>query len=117
MGGICLLSFIFLVGCQSPGARAYYRGNAEYLQKNYEQAFANYLYAARQGITPAQYAVGYQYFTGQGTKRDEVKSIHWFEKAKIRSIRATDALNRIQSDRPIQPWILGIEPHLTPIRH
>lgn len=101
-------SLFLLSGCQGPGVAAYHRGNLEYANGQYQRSFANYLYAARHGITPAQYAVGYQYYNGQGTRHNEVKSIRWFEKAKNNSVRANYALNLIQSQTPRQPWTLGL---------
>ena len=65
--------FALLTACSDPAVKAYHRGNDAYEYGNYKTAFANYLYAARGGVTPAQYAVGYQYYYGQGTKQDQAE--------------------------------------------
>jgi TPR repeat protein len=98
-----LFSALLLAGC-NPGADAYNRGNQAYEKGQYQASFINYLYAANQGIIPAQYAVGYQYFYGQGTKRDEPLGIKWLERAAPHSERATYALHLLQENRPDIPW-------------
>lgn len=102
-------SAFLLAGCDGPGVSAYHRGNHAYEYGNYKEAFANYLYAANQGVVPAQYAVGYQYFYGQGTKRDEPKGIKWLQRAAHHSLRAQYALHLIQENRPPQPWIFQLK--------
>ena len=72
---------ILLTGC-SPGDDAYHRANAAYARGEYKTAFANYLYAANQGVTPAEYALGYQYFYGQGTSMDQTEAVRWFQRAR-----------------------------------
>lgn len=107
---LCIASVLLLSGCNGgPGVHAYYRGNKAYACGDYQTAFANYLYAANQDVVPAQYAVGYQYYYGQGTKRDEPKSILWFQRAAYHSVRAQYALHLIQENRPPQPWVYQLK--------
>ncbi len=104
---ILTLSFIaLLTGCA--GSNAYHRGNDAYEYGAYKTAFANYLYAANEGIVPAQYAVGYQYYYGQGTKLDQAKAIEWFKRAAHHSQRAQYALHLIDENKPLQPWLFQL---------
>ncbi|EKD77294.1 MAG: hypothetical protein ACD_42C00396G0009 [uncultured bacterium] len=105
---VAIFSVFLLISCDGPGDRAYYRGNAEYLNGHYNAAFAHYLYAAHEGVVPAQYAVGYQYYYGQGTKRDESEGITWFMRAAPHSLRARYALHLIKENKPAQPWVLQL---------
>lgn len=104
----CIFLFCFATGLLaacSPAVTAYHDGNTAYAQGDYQTAFVNYLYAANGGVVPAQYAVGYQYFYGQGIKRSEVNGIRWFERAAPHSKRARYALALIQASRPQYPWL------------
>ena len=106
---LSVFSVFLLTGCDGPGVSAYHRGNHAYEYGDYNEAFANYLYAANQGVVPAQYAVGYQYYYGLGTKRDEPKGIKWLQCAAHHSLRAQYALHLIQENRPPQPWIFQLK--------
>lgn len=103
-----IFAVFLLNSCNGPGVNAYHRGNYAYEYGKYKIAFANYLYAANQDVVPAEYAVGYQYFYGQGTKRDERKGINWLQCAAHHSLRAQYALHLIQANRPEQPWIFQL---------
>lgn len=103
-----LLISLSLAGCHSPGVAAYYRGNTAFEQGNYTSSFTNYLYAARQGITPAQYAVGYQYYYGLGTRPNMLESTKWFKAAAPRSLRAQHALQQIEMSTEVHPWAMGL---------
>lgn len=107
---ISIFSVFLLAGCNGPGVNAYHRGNDAFECGNYDVSFANYLYAANQGVVPAQYAVGYQYFYGLGAKRDEAKGINWLQEAAHHSQRAQYALYLIQKNVPMQPWIFQLDP-------
>src|SRR3990167_4251502 len=107
---LSFISVVLLSGCDGgPGYQAYYRGNAAYTCGNYKAAFANYLYAANEDVVPAQYALGYLFYYGQGTTRDEPKSIEWFQRAAYASPQARYALYLIQQKRPPQPWIYQLK--------
>lgn len=101
---IWILPIIFLLNGCDPAVKAYHQGNNAYQYGNYQTAFTHYLYAARGGVTPAQYAVGYQYYYGQGTKEDQAKGIIWLKRAAHHSYRARYALNLIEENKPIPPW-------------
>jgi TPR repeat protein len=105
---LSVFSVFLLTGC-NPGADAYYRGNDAFLCGNYQESFANYLYAANQDVVPAQYAVGYQYFYGLGTRRDEAQGIIWIQRAAHHSPRAQYALHLIQEGAPMQPWTFQLK--------
>jgi TPR repeat protein len=111
---VSIFTVFLLSGCNGPGADAYYRGNEAYEQGDYQNAFKHYLYAANQDIIPAQYAVGYLYFYGQGTKRDEPIGIQWMERAAHSSEKAQYALYLIQENRPPQPWIFNLKDAMQP---
>jgi len=100
---------VLITACQTPGAKAYYRGNDAYARGDYYNSFSDYLYAANQEIVPAQYALGYQYYYGLGTKRDEAKGIRWFLKAKPHSRQAEYALYLIDQKKPLEPWLIGLK--------
>ena len=93
-----------IVGCSTPAEKAYYHGNAAYRRGEYQQSFADYLYAANNYIVPAQYALAYQYFYGLGTQPDQVKAIAWFKKASYHSERARYALHLINQNAAPEPW-------------
>ena len=65
--------------------------------------------AAENGSADAQYALGYLFYYGQGTTRDEPKSIEWFQRAAYASPQARYALYLIQQKRPPQPWIYQLK--------
>ncbi len=109
---LSIILFLFSTVLLSSCYNAYYRGNQAYAEGDYCTSFVNYLDAARLGVTPAQYNVGYQYYYGLGTKRDEVKAIHWFQRAAPNSVRAEYALQLIKEHRPPQPWVYGLEKQL-----
>ncbi|PIZ04673.1 MAG: hypothetical protein COY58_02665 [Gammaproteobacteria bacterium CG_4_10_14_0_8_um_filter_38_16] len=107
---LSLIIIVFLIAsCDDPGIAAYHRGNHAYSQGDLKKAFPYYLFAANDDIVPAQYAVGYQYFYGKGTKRDESKGIKWFERAAPHSLRARYALDLIRQNAPRQPWTFQLK--------
>ena len=105
---ILFFSVFLLSGCDGPGVRAYHRGNHAYEYGNYKKAFVYYLYAANEGVVPAQYALGYQYFYGQGTKQDASEGVKWFIRAAPFSLRARYALYLIHKNTSQQPWTFQI---------
>lgn len=107
MGFLLIMIALCLGGCAAMDA--YNKANVAFENGDYQTSFINYLYAANQYIVPAQYAVGYQYYYGLGTKRDETSAIRWFEKAAPRSERATYALHLIQESKPDMPWLFQLK--------
>lgn len=112
---LCLMVTFFLSACQNPGTNAYYLGNRAYANGQYKAAFDYYLYAARYNITPAQYAVGYQYYYGIGTQSDMFKSLYWFKKAAPQSQRARFAIQQMTTQTDRQPWAVGLHWHDKPV--
>ncbi|OGT43511.1 MAG: hypothetical protein A3F13_00215 [Gammaproteobacteria bacterium RIFCSPHIGHO2_12_FULL_40_19] len=106
---VSVFTVFLLTGCNGPGVNAYYRGNDAFQYGSYQVSFANYLYAANQGVVPAQYALGYQYFYGLGTKQDEPQGIIWLQRAAKHSPRAQYALYLIQQKIPMQPWVFQLK--------
>ena len=104
-----VFSVFLLNGCDGPGVRAYHHGNHAYEYGNYKTAFPYYLYAANQGVVPAEYAVGYQYFYGQGVKRNEAEGIKWFTRAAPFSPRAQYALHLIHENTSAIPWTFQLK--------
>ena len=102
------LSFL-LTACHGPGVKQYELANKAYVQGEYKTAFANYLYAANQDIVPAEYAVGYLYYYGLGTKQDEARGIMWLEKAAPKSVEATYALSVIRGHNSKEPWMYKLK--------
>lgn len=98
-----VFSAFLLTACQ-PGQSEYQLGNQAYMACDYQTAFKHYLYAANKDVAPAQYAVGYMYYYGLGTKKNTVKGVEWLEKAAPHSVKATYALQQIQQNTPNQPW-------------
>lgn len=108
MRWILIVFFALLLGACSAGINAYHQGNTAYENGDYYTSFANYLYAARRGVAPAQYAVGYQYYYGIGTKRDQPEGIRWFRRAANNSLDARYALQLIKENAPEIPWVLHL---------
>lgn len=105
-----LLLALMLIGCNGgPGGKQYLLANKAFAEGRYRTSFENYLYAANQGVVPAQYAVGYQYYYGLGTKMDESRGIMWLEKAAPKSPEAQYALNVIRQHQAKPPWILHLK--------
>ena len=109
MRWIFILISMFLISSCEPGLEAYHRGNQAYQQGKYDISFENYLYAANHGIISAEYAVGYQYYYGQGTKQNAALGITWFQRAAEYSPRAQYALHLIHQHAPQQPWEFNLK--------
>jgi TPR repeat protein len=108
---LCVLSLVFMMslnGCQSPSVAAYHRGNTAFKDGDYTLSFTNYLYAAEQGIVPAQYAVAYQYYYGLGTPSNYVDAAKWLNKAAPHSLRARYALQKLKAFGGTEPWAYGL---------
>lgn len=101
---ISLVLMMSVAGCQSPSVAAYYRGNSAFKEGDYTLSFTNYLYAAEQGIVPAQYAVAYQYYYGLGTPSNFVETAKWLNKAAPHSLRARYALQKFKAHSGVEPW-------------
>ena len=112
---LLLITLFCMTGCYGPGVNAYHRGNDAYQYGDYNVAFANYLYAAHEGVVPAKYNLGYMYLYGQGTQRNEVKGITWLKQAAPDSPRARYALHLIDQAAPKQPWLIQLKKPKLPV--
>lgn len=93
---------ISLTSCiSSPGVKYLQRGMAAYQMQNYHEAFELLLASAKYDNITAQYAVGYMYYYGIGTKRNLFESVRWFQKAaRYRDPQAIKALYLINHSGP-----------------
>ncbi len=58
----------------------YYHGSPRITVPNYKEALKWNMLSAKQGFAPAEFNVGYAYFTGEGVARDLKEAMKWFEK-------------------------------------
>ncbi|MDF1655591.1 MAG: hypothetical protein P1U34_10815 [Coxiellaceae bacterium] len=106
---ICLLiACFFLTGCM--GANYYYKkGQVEFQEQNYHQAFADTLAAAKYGNVEAQYAAGYMYYYGIGTEQNDYLAEMWFAKsAAIGEPKSIAALKQVKKTAE-NPLLFGID--------
>jgi len=76
-----LLAAAFLcASCAPPADALLIEGQKAYQIQDYHTAFTKLLAAARENVN-AQYAVGYMYYNGIGTKQNSAKALMWFRKA------------------------------------
>lgn len=99
---------VLLSACAvSPGIELLKRGQAAYDMQDYHTAFKLLLAAAQNDNLTAEYAVGYMYYYGIGTKRDPYAAIQWFQKAaKYHEPNAMRALYMINHSGP-SPFTFG----------
>lgn len=107
----CLISiFLFsliLSGCASKGPKqittpipTLEQAQTEYRQGDFSQAMTSLTLLAIQGNPEAQYALGYMYYYGQGSRQNIELARGWFREASAQGyIPARQALNQI--DRPV----------------
>lgn len=93
---------ICLAACAvSPGVKYLQWGEAAYQRQQYHEAFELLLASAKYDNTTAQYAVGYLYYYGIGTKRDLFEAVKWFQKAaRYKDPEAIKALYLINHSGP-----------------
>jgi TPR repeat protein len=93
---------VSLTSCAtSPGIKYLQRGEAAYQRQDYHEAFELLLASAKYDNTTAQYAVGYMYYYGIGTKRNLFEAVKWFQKAaRYRDPEAIKALYMINHSGP-----------------
>ena len=101
---------LLLTACAvSPGVKYLKRGQAAYQMQDYHTAFQNLLASAKCDNTMAEYAVGYMYYYGIGTKRDLFAAVAWFQKAaRYKQPDAIKALELIKQSGP-PPFTFGRE--------
>lgn len=79
---IAVILTITISGCAQPNW--YKAGKWNYTHQNYDQALPQLLWSAQLGDASAQYAVGYMYYNGLGTPKDDIQAYHWFTKASAK---------------------------------
>lgn len=95
------LSFLLLLLLQACSHRSesetlFSAGQKAYAAQNYHQAFKQVYAAALLGNPDAEYALGYLYYNGFGTNRDQSAALHWFKQAaKHKQADALEALRRL----------------------
>jgi len=102
---VCFFS-LFLSGCVHHTVQ---EGQAAFADHHYEESFNALLPVAKSGNPNAQYAVGYMYFYGKGTKQDQKSGIYWIQKAAkqgqkdaIKALRVIDEASRRPAADPIE---------------
>jgi TPR repeat protein len=75
----------------------YHQAKQAFHHKKYHQAFQQIQAPAKAGNANAQYALGYMYYYGHGTKTDITKAKHWFQQAaQQHQKQAQHALKNLQ---------------------
>ncbi|MES2218074.1 MAG: hypothetical protein V4501_06660 [Pseudomonadota bacterium] len=96
---ILILLSLFLPSCASQ--RDDYRldvGKRRFAEGNYKEAFHQLLPLAMQGVTKAEYAVGYMYYYGYGVPADTESGMVWMDRAASQgSMPAQRALELIHT--------------------
>ncbi len=104
---IILFASFILSGC---GAKYYLdKGQKEFHEQNYHQAFADTLSAANYGNVEAQYATGYMYYYGIGTDKNDYLAQSWFAKAAaVGEPKSIEALKQVNKTAP-NPLLFGMD--------
>lgn len=111
--GILVIS-LALSGCMA--SYYYKRGQQAYKRQDYHQSFVNTLRAAKMGDIQAQYATGYMYFYGIGTRQSDYLAAVWFKSAAdVGDPKAIAALKQIRARAPY-PFMFGLDRSQTPSR-
>ena len=95
---LCLniIAILLLSGCAPRPKTVYIQGLQYYHQAHYRDAFENFYYAAYYRYAAAEYATGYMYYYGLGTRKNTVEGIKWFSKAANKgNIDAIKALRKM----------------------
>ena len=67
---LTLISALLLTACTTNSQRLE-QGKISFEEKNYSSAFSELKPLAEKGVADAQYAVGYMYYYGKGTKANK----------------------------------------------
>lgn len=107
---VLMIMTAFLSACyHQPAERAQTLAIWQYQHKHYAAAFENFHYAAENFFPYSQYATGYMYYNGLGTRRNPVKALYWFRRAeKGYDPNATLALKEIRKSAPMIPALSGL---------
>lgn len=87
---------VWLTACASTG-ELLQRGQADFKDGNYTQAFEQLQPLAEKNNADAQYAIGYMYYYGQGTQKNIIRAQQWIRKAasqgQVQAIKAMTLLS------------------------
>jgi DamX protein len=79
---IAALSVLLAVGCSvTTDEGRFDSGKENFIAGNFDQSFKQLQPLAKQGNPEAQYAVGYMYFYGLGTKQNMQEAVEWMQQA------------------------------------
>ncbi len=76
-----MIAVMSMVSCISFVEPSYDQGRQSFLDGNYNASFKSLYPAAQRGNADAQYAIGYMYYYGLGTRYDRQAAIMWMQKA------------------------------------
>lgn len=102
----------FLLSCSKV---EFDEGKESFLQQDYRKAFIRLMPSAKSGNAEAQYAIGYMYYTGQGTVQNREKAKEWISKSARQNYpTAISALKQINNP-PYSPYKPSNNPALNPL--
>ncbi len=78
---LIILTFLAWLPSAHANKAEYDLGNYAFSVGDYEKAFKILKPLAEKGYAPAQYGVGFLYFSGFGVSEDKDEAKKWFEKA------------------------------------
>ena len=112
---IRLLFLVFVVLFAGCSKLEFNEGKDSFLHQDYRKAFIRLMPSARAGNAEAQYAIGYMYYTGQGTVQNREEAKLWIAKsAKQGNSAAISALSQLT--RPSHsPYTPSTNPGLRPL--
>ena len=98
---VIVSSALLAVGCSTlTNEGRFDTGKENFLAGNFDQSFKQLMPIAKQGNPEAQYAVGYMYFYGLGTKQNMREAANWMQKAADSGQpQAQLALKQLQQDQ------------------
>lgn len=93
---LTLISALFLTACTTTSQRLE-QGKISFEEKNYSSAFAELKPLAEKGIADAQYAVGYMYYYGKGTKVNRTQAKRWINRAAAQGQEQAQKAQRLMN--------------------
>ena len=111
---LTFISALLLAACTTTAQRLE-QGKISFEEKNYSSAFSELKPLAEKGNADAQYAVGYMYYYGKGTKANRALAKLWINKAaakgQAQAQKAKSLMNApegvvstpIPTEKPIEP--------------
>lgn len=98
---IATLGVLLAAGCSvGTNEGRFDQGKENFIAGNFDQSFKQLHPLAKQGNPEAQYAVGYMYFYGLGTKQNVQEAVDWMQRAaESGQPQAQLALKQLQQDQ------------------